>query len=62
MDASGAVGREGEAAADLRRPMREYTTGMKRKLGIVQAFQSDLRGPSRLRGFARWKRGTLETR
>src|SRR6476659_3058991 len=29
------------AAADLRRPMREYSTGMKRKLGIVQAFQSD---------------------
>jgi ABC-2 type transport system ATP-binding protein len=29
------------AAADLRRPMREYSTGMKRKLGIVQAFQAD---------------------
>src|SRR5262249_27999523 len=29
------------APADLRRPMREYSTGMKRKLGIVQAFQSD---------------------
>jgi len=29
------------AAADLRRPMRDYSTGMKRKLGIVQAFQSD---------------------
>src|SRR5438445_5054120 len=29
------------AAADLRRPMREYSTGMKRKLGIVQALQSD---------------------
>jgi len=29
------------AAADLRRPIREYSTGMKRKLGIVQAFQSD---------------------
>jgi ABC-2 type transport system ATP-binding protein len=29
------------AAADLRRPMREYSTGMKRKLGIVQAFQTD---------------------
>jgi beta-exotoxin I transport system ATP-binding protein len=29
------------AASDLRRPMREYSTGMKRKLGIVQAFQSD---------------------
>src|SRR4029077_6696295 len=27
--------------ADLRRPLREYSTGMKRKLGIVQAFQSD---------------------
>ncbi len=25
---------------DLRRPIREYSTGMKRKLGIVQAFQS----------------------
>jgi len=29
------------ARGDLRRPMREYSTGMKRKLGIVQAFQSD---------------------
>jgi beta-exotoxin I transport system ATP-binding protein len=29
------------AAADLKRPMREYSTGMKRKLGIVQAFQTD---------------------
>jgi ABC-2 type transport system ATP-binding protein len=29
------------AAADLRRPLREYSTGMKRKLGIVQAFQAD---------------------
>jgi beta-exotoxin I transport system ATP-binding protein len=27
--------------ADLRRPVREYSTGMKRKLGIVQAFQAD---------------------
>ncbi|HEY7442581.1 MAG TPA: ABC transporter ATP-binding protein [Vicinamibacterales bacterium] len=27
--------------ADLRRRLREYSTGMKRKLGIVQAFQSD---------------------
>ena len=26
--------------SDLRRPVREYSTGMKRKLGIVQAFQS----------------------
>ncbi len=26
---------------DLRRRIREYSTGMKRKLGIVQAFQSD---------------------
>src|SRR5262249_15125997 len=26
---------------DLRRRLREYSTGMKRKLGIVQAFQSD---------------------
>src|SRR5206468_6466801 len=25
----------------LRRPMREYSTGMKRKIGIVQAFQLD---------------------
>jgi ABC-2 type transport system ATP-binding protein len=29
------------ATADLRRRMREYSTGMKRKLGIVQAFQAD---------------------
>jgi ABC-2 type transport system ATP-binding protein len=29
------------SAADLRRPIREYSTGMKRKLGIVQAFQAD---------------------
>jgi ABC-2 type transport system ATP-binding protein len=29
------------AAADLRRPLREYSTGMKRKLGIIQAFQAD---------------------
>jgi len=29
------------AAADLRRPLREYSTGMKRKLGLVQAFQGD---------------------
>jgi ABC-2 type transport system ATP-binding protein len=27
--------------ADLRRRLREYSTGMKRKLGIVSAFQSD---------------------
>ena len=27
--------------ADLRRTLREYSTGMKRKLGIVQAFQHD---------------------
>ncbi len=27
--------------ADLRRKLREYSTGMKRKLGIVQAFQND---------------------
>jgi ABC-2 type transport system ATP-binding protein len=26
---------------DLRRRLREYSTGMKRKLGIIQAFQSD---------------------
>jgi len=29
------------ATSDLRRPVREYSTGMKRKLGIVQAFQAD---------------------
>jgi ABC-2 type transport system ATP-binding protein len=29
------------AAADLDRRLREYSTGMKRKLGIVQAFQAD---------------------
>jgi ABC-2 type transport system ATP-binding protein len=29
------------AASDLARPMREYSTGMKRKLGIVQALQTD---------------------
>jgi ABC-2 type transport system ATP-binding protein len=29
------------AAADLGRRLREYSTGMKRKLGIVQAFQAD---------------------
>ena len=29
------------APRDLRRKIREYSTGMKRKLGIVQAFQSD---------------------
>jgi len=28
-------------AADLRRRLREYSTGMKRKLGIVSAFQAD---------------------
>jgi len=28
-------------AGDLRRRMREYSTGMKRKLGIVSAFQAD---------------------
>jgi ABC-2 type transport system ATP-binding protein len=27
--------------ADLRRKLRDYSTGMKRKLGIVQAFQSN---------------------
>lgn len=26
---------------DLRRRLREYSTGMKRKLGLIQAFQSD---------------------
>ena len=29
------------AAGDLRRRLREYSTGMKRKLGIVQAFQAN---------------------
>lgn len=29
------------ARRDLRRKLREYSTGMKRKIGIVQAFQSD---------------------
>ena len=28
-------------ASDLRRKLREYSTGMKRKLGLIQAFQSD---------------------
>jgi len=28
---------------DLRRKLREYSTGMKRKLGLIQAFQSDPR-------------------
>ncbi len=28
-------------AADIRRKLRDYSTGMKRKLGIIQAFQSD---------------------
>ena len=27
--------------SDLRRRLREYSTGMKRKLGLIQAFQSD---------------------
>jgi ABC-2 type transport system ATP-binding protein len=29
------------ARADLRRPLRAYSTGMKRKLGLVQAMQAD---------------------
>lgn len=29
------------ARADLRRPLREYSSGMKRKLGLVQALQAD---------------------
>jgi beta-exotoxin I transport system ATP-binding protein len=29
------------ADADLRRRLREYSTGMKRKLGLIQAFQAD---------------------
>jgi ABC-2 type transport system ATP-binding protein len=29
------------SARDLQRKVREYSTGMKRKLGIVQAFQAD---------------------
>jgi ABC-2 type transport system ATP-binding protein len=28
-------------ASDLRRRLREYSTGMKRKLGLIQAFQAD---------------------
>lgn len=28
-------------ASDLRRRLREYSTGMKRKLGLIQAFQSE---------------------
>src|SRR5207248_743421 len=27
--------------SDLRRRLREYSTGMKRKLGLIQAFQAD---------------------
>ena len=27
--------------SDLRRKLREYSTGMKRKLGLIQAFQAD---------------------
>jgi len=33
--------RLGMADNDLRRTLREYSTGMKRKLGLIQAFQSD---------------------
>lgn len=29
------------SAAELRRKLREYSTGMKRKLGLIQAFQGD---------------------
>jgi len=29
------------STSDLRRRLREYSTGMKRKLGLIQAFQSD---------------------
>jgi ABC-2 type transport system ATP-binding protein len=29
------------ARADLRRPLRAYSTGMKRKLGLIQALQAD---------------------
>jgi len=29
------------SSADLARKLREYSTGMKRKLGLIQAFQSD---------------------
>jgi ABC-2 type transport system ATP-binding protein len=29
------------SSADLRRRLREYGTGMKRKLGLIQAFQAD---------------------
>src|SRR5439155_2181011 len=28
-------------ASDVRRRLREYSTGMKRKLGLIQAFQAD---------------------
>src|SRR5215472_7416955 len=33
--------RLGLADSDLRRRLREYSTGMKRKLGLIQAFQSN---------------------
>jgi ABC-2 type transport system ATP-binding protein len=33
--------RLGLADNELRRTVREYSTGMKRKLGLIQAFQSD---------------------
>jgi ABC-2 type transport system ATP-binding protein len=33
--------RLGLADSELRRTLREYSTGMKRKLGLIQAFQSD---------------------
>jgi ABC-2 type transport system ATP-binding protein len=33
--------RLGLADSDLRRTLREYSTGMKRKLGLIQAFQSE---------------------
>jgi len=29
------------SASDLKRKLREYSTGMKRKLGLIQAFQGD---------------------
>jgi ABC-2 type transport system ATP-binding protein len=37
----GLLDRLGLAPADLDRRLREYSTGMKRKLGLVQAFQAD---------------------
>lgn len=38
---AGLLGKLELPESDLRRKLREYSTGMKRKLGLVQAFQSD---------------------